>query len=52
MATASKGGGVGKYLKSRNISKAAATAGDDVSAVVDNSRKKRKAGEFNNFSGW
>ncbi|XP_078164336.1 plant U-box 49 [Carex rostrata] len=51
VATASKGGGVGKYLKSRNSSKAEATVGDDA-AVVDNSRKKRKAGEFNNFSGW
>jgi peptidyl-prolyl cis-trans isomerase-like protein 2 len=51
VATASKGGGVGKYLKSRNISKAEATAGNDV-AVVDNSSKKRKAGKFNDFSGW
>ncbi|KAJ3702865.1 hypothetical protein LUZ61_006570 [Rhynchospora tenuis] len=52
VATAGKGGGVGKYLKSRGTSKAEATAGDDVASVVDNSSKKRKVGGFNDFSGW
>ncbi|KAJ4767407.1 Peptidyl-prolyl cis-trans isomerase-like 2 [Rhynchospora pubera] len=52
VATAGKGGGVGKYLKPRGTSKAEATTGDEVASVVDNSSKKRKVGGFNDFSGW
>ncbi|KAJ3673958.1 hypothetical protein LUZ60_005950 [Juncus effusus] len=49
VASASKGGGVGKYLKSKNSSKSEVSNGDDV--AVDKSSKKRK-NEFNDFSGW
>lgn len=52
MASASKGGRVGKYLKSRNTSKAKAATGDHVAVAVGKSSKKRKVGDFSDFSGW
>lgn len=52
-ASASAGGGVGKYLKARTAGSADATGN---AATADDSSKKRKASapsvEFKDFSGW